>query len=49
MTENGFACAPVVTWEIRLDVMQGCALRAPGCLRRLTFAFGRPGNLISFI
>ena len=28
---------------------QGCALRAPGCLRRLTFAFGRPDNLISFI
>ena len=42
-----------VVWEIRsLDVlfrMQGCALRAPGCLRRLTFAIGQPDNLFSFI
>ena len=29
--------------------IQGCALRAPGCIRRLTFAFGQPDNLISFI
>ena len=27
---------------------QGCALRVPGCLRRLTFAFGRPDNLNFF-
>ena len=31
------------------DIYQGCTLRVPGCLRRLTFAFGRPDNLISFI
>ena len=28
---------------------QGCALRVPGCLRQLTFAFGQPDNIISFI
>ena len=28
---------------------QGCALRAPGCLRWLTSPFGWPDNLISFI
>ena len=26
-------------------LLQGCALRVPGCLRRLTFAFGRPDKL----
>ena len=31
------------------SLKQGCALRVPGCLRRLTFAFERPDNLISFI
>ena len=27
---------------------QGCDLRVPGCLRRLTFAFGRPDKLTLF-
>ena len=32
------------------NIVQGCALRVPGCLRRLTFAFGQPdSNFISFI
>ena len=30
-------------------ILQGCALRAPGCLRWPTFAFRWPDNLISFV
>ena len=30
-------------------ISQGCALRVPRSLSRLTFAFGQPDNLISFI
>ena len=34
--------------DVKFNTFQGCALRAPRYLRRLTFAFGRPDKLTFF-